>query len=771
MFNLKTYFLFLSRNKLYSFVNVFGLSTSLMFVILISNYAFSEFTADSFHENVDQIYVLSDEDYVGTAYRIGEKLQNRYPEIEKVCGVISAFDKTPVKVLSNNISVSSIAVDSTFMSMFSFKLLRGDRNEVLKTQHDILVSEAFARKTFGNNDPIGNTIVLTDSIIYTINGVIQDFENSVFKPTDIVMRIENMEYLNQSAIDEGMGNAGSTYMFIQTQNGSDIRVREKEIAEYFKTFFWPYKNGLSNKIFFIPMRDLYFDERSEPMYWNVNNKMTLAILVFVSLLILVFAVINYVNLTVAQTGFRAKEMATRRLYGASKKKVFGKMIFESTFLCFVAFLIGYFLAFLMEPYASGLINKDIMLAENMSVDMILFSVVFVIFIGVVSGLIPAIAISRFQPLDVVKGTYTFKSKMTFSKVFITIQSVITIILIACSLTIYRQVEYMISYDYGYKTNAIIDVESWHIDAEAFRDKLKSVPSVKSIGFTRGTPLDRGNNNTIKVDNIDKSISFQMLISDSATVKMLDIEFVKDNVLAEDGYWINQSALDELGATDDIKSFRHKWGEVKIAGVIKEFAMGDLVSSGGGGTPLLFQVNDNLKEPWSVLVEIEGDLVKGFRDVKRAFEDISEGVEFTGRYIDAQIEESYAEQRRMQMIMIVFSIIAIIISSLGLLAISSYFVQQRSREIAVRKIFGSTRLEMLLMVTWRFMQLVIVAFFIASPIVWYMMDMWLVDFPHRISLDIWIFLVAGVFNLLIAFLMVYLQSSQVVNANPIKSLMR
>ena len=772
MLNLKSYLRFLSRNKLYTFVNVFGLSVSLMFVILIANYTLSEFTADSFQENADQIYVLANEEFAGTAYKIGEKLLNRYPEIEKVCGVIPASSDSPVEILGNKIRARVIAVDSTFFSMFSFRLLEGDRNQVLKSQNDVLVSESFARKMFGSKNPVGQMITVHDSLVYTINGIVEDFKNSLFKPVDIIIPVENMEYFNSGTISEGMYNAASTILFVQTAKGSNINAKEAEIAEYFKTFFWIYQQEAVKKVLFTPMRDLYFHENSPWMWsWNSNDKMILTVLVFVGMLILLFAVINYINLTVAQTGFRAKEVATRRLYGASKIKASVRMIFESLLLCFVAFVIGYFLSFALEPYASSLIGKDIMLLENLSIGSGILSILFVVFLGAVSGIIPAVVISRFQPIDVVKGTYTFKSKMTFSKIFISLQSAITIILLACSLTIYRQVEYLINYDYGYNHTAILDV-GYTPDAEILRDKLKALSSVKSVGFTRGTPFDRGNNGTMKIEGTGKSISFQMLISDLATIKMLGIEFIKDNRLAERGYWINQTALDELGATDELKSFR-SGREYKIAGVIKEFAIGDLVSTrnSGGKSPMLLEIDDDLKHPWSVLVEIQGDLVDGYLDVKHTFEEVSDGVEFTGEYIDDQIEKSYAMQRRIQMIMLVFAIIAIIISSLGLLAISSYFIQQRSREIAVRKVFGSTHFEVLMLVIWKFIRLVLVAFVIACPIIWYAMNEWLKDFPQRTNLSVWIFIAAGVLTLLISFITVFWQSSIAANTSPVESMKR
>ena len=774
MFNLNTYLKFLSKNKLYTFVNVFGLSVSLMFVILIANYTIGEFTTDNFQKNADQIYVMSNEDNLGTAYKIGERLSIRYPEIEKVCGVIPVRynEPVPVEIMDNKVNAIIVTVDSTFMDMFSFKLLQGDRTQALKTKHDVLISETFARKAFGNQDPIGNSIVIQDSIVYTINGVIEDFKNSMFQPKDIIMRVENMNYFDPRLISDRLQPAGSTTLFVQTTKGSNIKAKEDEVLEYFKTFFWVYKNKIQEKVVFTPMRDLYFNQDLGQWTWNTSDKTMLTILVLVGLLILLFAVFNYINLTVAQTGFRAKEMATRRLYGASKETTLGKMIIESFFLCLMAFIVGYLIAFAVEPYVSNLINKDIQLRENLTISMVLQSFLFIVLLGVVSGVIPAVAISRFKPIDVVKGTFAFKSKMTFSKIFITLQSVITVILIACSITIYKQVNHLTSYDYGYNHKAIINIPGTTMPKMhgAFRDRLKALPSIKSVGFSNGTPFQGYNRTAIEIIGTEKAIGFNVLTSDSATVKMFGFEFLKDNNLAERGWWVNQTTLNKIGATDELKAVKtKKGGAFKVAGVVKDFTIGDIVGYGDQKTPLLLQISNNIKRPKSVLVQIQGDLVQGYRDVKRTFEEITDGVEFTGKFISSEIEESYTAQRRIQKIMVVFSIIAMIISSLGLLAISSYFIQQRSREIAVRKVFGATRMEVLILVIWKFIRLVVIAFVIACPIIWYAMSQWLNDFPYRIDMSIWILLAAGLFNLVVAFLTVYWQSSRVADTNPIKAI--
>ena len=777
MLHFKSYFKFLCRNKLYSLVNVVGLSASLMFVILIASYAVNELQTDAFQENADQIYIMCNEERAGSAYQIGGILKYRYPEIEQVCAVtwVSYSGDIPIEIADSKLNATIMATDSTLLDMFSFKILSGDRANLLTTQQEMVISESFARKAFGNQDPIGRAIILKDSLSYTVSGVIEDFKNSIFKSPDIIMGSEVMIHFNPSVISDSFGNAGASEIFIRSSQGDNLKAKEDEIVDFLKTFFWVYQQDIYKKVDFMPIREFYFSDKNSSHNLNSNDKTMLTVLVLIAMLILTFAIINYINLTVAQTGFRAKEMSARRLFGASSSGLFMKMILESTLLCFVAFSIALFLAFFIEPHANRLINIDILLSSNFTIGWGIMSAIFVVMLGVISGIIPAIIISKFKPIDIVKGSFTFKSKMVFSKVFITIQSVITIILIASSLTIYNQVEHLITSDYGYNHKAIIDIPNTSISSHSnqFRDRLRTLPSVKSVGFTMGTPLDRGNNNTANVVGVEGSISFQTLVSDSATIKMFSIEFLKDNNLAQRGYWVNEETLRRLNATDSLSSFKCKgWGsDVKVAGVIKDFHMGDLVSYGGSKTPLLLDIRDNITYPWSILVEIQGDLVSGYRDVENVFKEFSDGLEFNGAYIDQSIEQIYSEQRRIQTIMVLFSIVAILISSLGLLAISSYFIQQRSREIAVRKVFGSTTRQVLTKIIWEFMRLVVVAFFIGAPIVWYMMDRWLSEFPHRIDMSIGILLTAGLFNLLIALLTIYWQSSVAANTNPTKSMMK
>ena len=397
MLHFKSYFKFLCRNKLYSLVNVVGLSASLMFVILIASYAVNEFQTDKFQENADQIYVMCNEESSGSAYQIGGILKYRYPEIEQACAVtwVSYGGDVPIEIADSKLNATIMATDSTLLDMFSFRILSGDRDHLLTTQQEMVISESFARKAFGGQDPIGRSIILKDSLSYTVSGVIEDFKNSIFKSPDIIMGSEVMIHFNPSVISETFGNAGASEIFIRSSQGGNLKAKEGEIAEFLKTFFWVYKRDIHKTVDFIPIREFYFSNKNMGWTLNSNDKTMLTVLVLIALLILTFAIINYINLTVAQTGFRAKEMSARRLFGASSGGLFLKMILESTLLCFVAFSIALFLAFFIEPHANRLINIDILLSNNFTIEWGVLSALFIATLGFVSGIIPAIIISRF----------------------------------------------------------------------------------------------------------------------------------------------------------------------------------------------------------------------------------------------------------------------------------------------------------------------------------------------------------------------------------------
>lgn len=773
LLNMKSFLKFLSRNKAYTAIDVFGLSISLMFVILIAVYTVQELSVDKFHVNRDRICVIGNEDGPATAVPIPYRLQERYPEIEKVCPVIpNNLDNHQVFYGDKKLKASLMCADSTFFDFFSFKLLEGDPDRALQDRYNAVISETFARKMFGQDaDAVGKSIRISDSTSVIVTGVMEDIRKSVLPYTDMLIRIERMGEFNGGLTKTTDNNAGATVGFLMLHEGADLSNRADDIHTYFKEIFWPYKIDVWKGVTVTPLNELYFKD----FQWSTlerGDRNFVLVLMSVGILILIFAIFNYINLTVAQASQRAKEMATRRLLGSSRMELFLRLMMESLLLTLVSFLFGVLLAIAAVPYANELLDTRISLTEACTPVWFAVAAGIILLIGTLSGLLPALLISASKPIEVVRGTFRRQTKMVFSKCFITFQNTITIATLAAALIMGVQIHHMITAPLGYNTRNILVAENqFRSDSEktAAMDGLRQLTCVKSIGFSNGTPFSGTNNLTGVYEG--KSLSFQQMVLDSAAFKMLGLEILHDNQVASGNNWswyLSERALRDMELPLNAQSFNLEGNDpAPILGVLKDFQLRRITDE---SSPVMLRFRDFNQPnswPWNILIEVEGDPFTAYKEIARIVEDVTK-VEFEAKYLDSEIQESFDSQIRLVKIVVIFALIAILISLLGLLAMSTYFIQQRAQEVAVRKVFGSDNKSILFRLVGTFLIYVVIAFVIATPLVWYAMKEWLSGYSYRISLNPLYFIAAGLFCLLISFAAVVVQSFQAANANPVDS---
>lgn len=772
LLNIKSFLKFLEKNKAYTAIDIFGLSISLMFVILIAVYTVQELSTDKYHEKGDRICVIGCESGPVTAVPVASKLQERYPEIEKVCPVIVRnFDNWQVYYGDKKLKASMMCADSTFFDFFSFKLLEGNRSQAMHESNAVVISRTFANKMFGGEDPMGKSIRISDSTSVMVTGVMEDIRKSVLPYCDMLIRIERAAEFNGGLARTSYNNAGATTGFLLLHEGADLQSKIDDIKGYFKEFFWPYNIDVWKEVTLTPFNDLYFTSFDYSSL-EQGDKTFVLVLMSVGILILIFAIFNYINLTVAQAGQRAKEMATRRLLGSSRGELFLRLMLESLLLTVISFAVGVLLAVAAVPYANGLLDTHLYMEEVLTPVWIGAAVVVILVIGFLSGLLPALLISSSKPIDVVRGTFRRQTKMVFSKVFITFQNIITIATLAAALVMGLQIHHMIKAPLGYNTSNILVAEN-QFDTPSIRsaaiDQLRQLTCVKSVGLTNGTPFSGTNNVTGIYEG--KSLSFQQMQLDSAAFKMLGLEIKQDNRVASNSDWswyLTERAFRDLELPEDAKSFKHEsWGATPILGVLKDIHLRRITDE---SSPVMLRFTDfkNLNNgPWQLLIETEGNPYTAYKEVSKIFEDITK-VEFDGQYLDDAIQQSFDSQIRLVKIISIFAGIAILISLLGLLAMSTYFIQQRAQEVAVRKVFGSDNKAILIRLVGTFLNYVLIAFVIATPIIWYFMRQWLSEYSYRISLNPLIFIVSGAFCLLISFAAVFFQSYRAANANPVDS---
>ena len=772
--NFKSFFNFLERNKAYTAIDLFGLSVSLMFVILIASYVVGELSTDRYHEKAERIYELSNGRDIGSAFEIGYRLEERYPEIEKVCHVFcNIFDHLPIQNGDQALTVNLMLADTTFFDFFNFPLVKGNREQALAAKNYAVISESFANKYFGNEDPIGKTIRVKEDLTLVVNGVMKDIRHSVIPDKDILARVDNLKAVGYDMFDN-YNSAGAVNVFVMERAGADISSRSEEIKDWFKTFFWIYERELSTVVEFIPLKKLYFWE-PEGQLGSVTiergDYKFVVILLSVGLLILLFAIINYINLTVAQTGFRAKEMATRRLLGSSRKELFARLIMESTMLTTISFLLGLLLAFFFAPFASDLLQKKIDITEMVTPLNGLIVILLIILTGFVAGLLPAIVISNAKPIEVVRGTFRKQTKMVFSKFFIIFQNVITICLVAASITMFLQIRYLVNAPLGYNSTNIIDIYGGELPDRktgyTLVNELEQLACVNRVGVSEGTPFSMGMNFTGVYDG--KNISSQEFRGDKTFFDMLGFEILRDNQVAGTvRYYLSEEFMKVLELPEDARSYKQRnWEEVPLAGIVKDFQLNNILTAKRPTVVMICSNRDDVRLR-SITVEVKGDPFVARKEVAAVYEKLT-GLEFSGMFINEQVEKSFTAQKRTLKIVMIFAVIAVLISLLGLLAMSTYFIQQRSSEIAVREVFGSTNAQVLIRLVKAFLMYVAIAFVIAVPLVWYFMNGWLADYSYRIELSPWIYATAGLFCLIISFITVLVQSYQAAISNPVENI--
>lgn len=559
---------------------------------------------------------------------------------------------------------------------------------------------------------------------FTVTGIMEDIENSLLKEsTEAVIPYENISELNAtiSLTDGMMGNATSALVFFRTAKGADLNTKANDILSYLKDCWWIYNRGMFKEVQFVPYNQFYFHTETPSGSTEVNQySFRMVVLFFViGIIILFMAIFNYVNMSIAQTTYRAKEMATRKLLGSSRSDIFWRMIGESSIMTVIAFILGFLLAKAAEPVAMDLLGVKLDLTGDLSVVTCLAYLLLIVVLSFISGFVPATILSNYNPLDVVKGHFRRKTKTVYLRVLNIVQDGLTIAMLSCaiylSVQIYRILDEPLGYTYG--NILCLTPAAEQETLLTFRNEVQKLPFVKRVSFTQGTPIDGGNNHTMVVmaQGAPKDMSFQTFKVDSAFIDMFRIQIYEDHKMSFDknNWFISESASKDLGgATDYVSDERGR--SFSIAGLFRDFHIRSVMSE---QHPLRLQILPADKiYPWTILVEVQdGNPAAYGKQINELYSTITKGVPFSSSWYKDQIVEQYSDIISMNKLIGIFTCAALIISLLGLTAMSIYFIAQRKRDIAIRKTFGSSsRNEMLQLMKFSFSSLLI-SLIIAVPL--------------------------------------------------------
>ena len=764
---MKSFWNFLKKNKLYGAINLVGLTVSMAFVLLLAAYIQRQLSTDSFQKNADRIYVVASEQRVHMGYWLDKHLKNNFPEIEKGCCVGNIASASAFTIGGELVYGSSMAADSTFFEIFSYDLVEGNKADWRVSWDRCMVSREFANAHFGDKDPLGQVITFNNNGDYplTVCGVYEDFGNSILKAPDVLMRGEIMTKIN-SANDEEMSNAGSGICFVMTYPGADLQAKHDDVLDWLKENFWVYKRQYE-EVRFIPLREMYFLEdgnRDGTGTIQFGNRSFVNLLLAMCILLLAFAVLNYINMTTALTGFRAKEMATRKLFGSSQNDISLKLIAESTLMVAISFAIGLVLAFAFQDEAVELFKGKINLYGDISLGTVSVCIAFILLLGIISGIMPSWQLSHFQPIDIVKGSFRYHSKMVLGKIFIILQNVVTVVMLTSALVIWLQLNHLIHAPLGYNTEHLFVINAPDGKHQTVRNLLEKMPFVEKIGMFEKTSLATGSCSMQSVTRNDKLVILYLLDLDKTAYNLYGFKKKKDYGQTSDGYYLTEETMRQMEYTDT--TTQTVWNK-PIAGVLNDIHRINVLQGVG---PFVIQIKDSFNYP-SYLVKTNGD-----KQAKAAFTAMlkEQGVpeadlEWSVQSLEESIAETFADQRNTLKIISLFTIIAIVISILGYIGMSLFFIRQRQKEIAIRKVMGSTSREVLLLMLRTFSIPMLISFVIAVPISWYFMRDWLSNFSYRIALSPWIFAAAGFTCFIISVLTVIIQSWRAASENPINNI--
>ena len=786
---MKSYFRFLSRNKLYTFINIAGLVVSLMFIILMGDYTWRQYSIDSWHKNADRIYLTgSGEDFFMWP-QAAQEINAMCPEIEQTCCVMSQngrikYGQREVKEGDKENGIIMLA-DSTFFHFFDFELTKGDKRTALDAPDKCVITERLAQRLFGEKDPIGESLQIVgkrsvfmnhedpydSTLVYTVSGIVKDFDRTVLpNETQLIANMERFPQVMGYTLRPhsfAYSSTGACKAFLMLHPGATLDAKKKVIEDYLaKNYMWAHMDN--HEFIATPLTDIMFAPQNNGYGMQKGDKTRLHILLAAVLAILFFAVSNYINLTVANTGFRAKEMATRRLFGSSQCQISLKLIAESTLMITVAFLLGLALAFGFQDDAAELFRGKIALLNDVSVSTVSVCLGFILLVGIISGIMPSYQISRFQPIDIVKGNFRYHSKMVMGRLFIIVQNVVTVTMLTAALVIWLQLNHLIHAPLGFNTERLYYVNVPEGKSQTVRSQLEKMPFVERIGEYSGTTFVTYSSSIRSITNGDKLTSLFLTDLDSTAFALYGLDILKDYGNTSNGYYLNEEAMRRLELKDEDREM--VWGKdekASISGILKDFHRINVLTT---AEPFAIRVQEHVDDP-NFLVKTNGD-----KQAKAALINMireqgvsEEAIEWYVTSLEEGIADTFEDQQNTLKIITLFTIIAVIISVMGYVGMSLFFIRQRQKEIGIRKIMGSTSGEVMVLMLRIFCSPLLLSFVIAVPLSWYIMRDWLTNFSYRITLSPWIFAATCAFALLVAILSVGLQIIKAVRTNPVESI--
>jgi len=773
----------ITKQKVYTVISIGGLAMGIACCILAFLWVYHELSYDKFHGNADHIYRIISEKETGdqtftsavSPNAAGPTLKEQYPEVidfTRYRGGFTGFRLEYDEFSSTNDRIA--AADPAFFKIFSFQFIQGNPETALENRSSIVITKRLAFKYFGDDDPMGKVMRLVNQNL-KVTGIIKNVPENSHLQFDYIYPLEDMAALWNMKLESW--EKTQTHTYVQLAKNASVEKFGKKIENITQTY---HPDTGIKRLFLQPLKDIHLHSGFTNDVAGHGSMTVVFIFIIISLGVLIIACINFMNLSTARSAKRAREVGMRKVTGAKRTDLIIQFFGESILISFLALLIAILLAYLFLPVFNELSGKNLSINYYQDIPLVLGIVGITILTGLISGSYPALFLSSFQPVNVLKNSFTPKSGRysPLRKVLVVTQFTFSIILIIISIVIHNQLRFMVNTDLGFTRENLVYFgfnKKFITDFEAAKNELLQNPDILSVtgSFPPTGLLIDGPVADVswKGKDPEKKVAMYAHPVDYDYLNTFDIELVRGRFFSKDlatdknNYVINETAAAAMGMESPVgKRLTINGKEGTIIGVLKDFHQGSLRNE---IQPMVFE---NKTVYAFVTVKITtGRMAEAIDFLESKWQEYEPGYPFTYYFIDESIKAFYENEQRTGRVFRYFTFLAIFIACLGLLGLSSFTSQQRTKEIGIRKVMGASFFDIVSRLSKEFMVWIAAANLIAWPVAYYATNRWLENFAYRTEVNIGTFIFSGGIVLAIAFLTISFQTIKAATANPVRSL--
>jgi putative ABC transport system permease protein len=765
-------------NTKFSIINIAGFAFAISICMAILLFLLKEYSFDRYHKNADQIVRLINIKYNSSLvdYRVKDILLKNYSEISDACLVITSNYPVEIKIDDKGFYLKDIlSVDNNFFRVFTVPFISGDALSPFKNINSAIITEETATLLFGKESPLGKDILIFGITPVTITGIIKNFPDNSSISAGIIVNAENEEFKFNQWI--GDSRDLTTYQWpFQIYLKLDKKTNLDQLAAKINSRIDMLKPHCE-QVSLMKLKDIHLHDSTTGAETKQGNPGLLKLLTGIALIILILAIINYVNLTVAQQNKRNKDTGLKKAIGAGRTTILIQYLSESVIVILLAFISGIFILWLLMPFYQTIFNTTTDIKILFRVPYIIILPVAILIIGILSGSVPAITLSGISPVKILSGHTILKVKKNYLRNILTVfQFTISIILICCVIVVQRQIKYVKHKNPGFNEELLIHLDIPNIretdlqKTKVLLEEFRKSPYIKNLTLSAGVPgeihLTMGSN----IENSNKNIGVPCIMADTTFLETFGLKITRGRNLLPGDYgkvcMLNEAAYKHFEFQDLQNKRFNNFGGFDIIGVVNDFQYSSLHKT-IGPVCLMFTSKNR---PTSISLRFApAGSGPGIKYLKDKWQEILPGYPLKYQFYDEWFDSMYKSEEYFSRTISLFAILAVIISCIGILGLAIFSSERRTKEIGVRKINGAGIIEVMVLLNKDIIKLLLLAFVIATPVAWYSMNKWLQSFAYRAELSWWIFLLSGLIAFVIALLTVSLQSWRAATRNPVEAL--